>query len=136
MQFHELACSSFLCLSSSQEFRSACFCLPDDTAHHQDIKVKFTKPFNWEMSLLCILELWQYGQNVSLLCSDSLKKSDSRNRTLRWKTNLSSNIKKYICKAAKKYKRYNSEILWKSRNYIFELFITLFLDRFIPLLKC
>ena len=25
MQFHELACSSFLCLSSSQEFRSACF---------------------------------------------------------------------------------------------------------------
>ena len=26
MQFHELACSSFLCLSSSQEFRSACSC--------------------------------------------------------------------------------------------------------------
>ena len=26
MQFHELVCSSFLCLSSSQEFRSACFC--------------------------------------------------------------------------------------------------------------
>ena len=25
MQLHELACSSFLCLSSSQEFRSACF---------------------------------------------------------------------------------------------------------------
>ena len=25
MQFHELVCSSFLCLSSSQEFRSACF---------------------------------------------------------------------------------------------------------------
>ena len=26
MQFHEFECSSFLCLSSSQEFRSACFC--------------------------------------------------------------------------------------------------------------
>ena len=25
MKFHELVCSSFLCLSSSQEFRSACF---------------------------------------------------------------------------------------------------------------
>ena len=25
MQFHELLCSSFLCLSSSQEFRSACW---------------------------------------------------------------------------------------------------------------
>ena len=25
MQLHELVCSSFLCLSSSQEFRSACF---------------------------------------------------------------------------------------------------------------
>ena len=25
MQFPELACSSFLCLSSSQEFRSACY---------------------------------------------------------------------------------------------------------------
>ena len=24
LQFHELACSSFLCLSSSREFRSAC----------------------------------------------------------------------------------------------------------------
>ena len=27
MQIHELACSSFLCLSSSQEFRSACYIL-------------------------------------------------------------------------------------------------------------
>ena len=27
MKFHELVCSSFLCLSSSQEFWSACFCL-------------------------------------------------------------------------------------------------------------
>ena len=28
MQFHELVCSSFLCLSSSQEFRSACLSPP------------------------------------------------------------------------------------------------------------
>ena len=30
MQFHELVCSSFLCLSSSQEFRSACFSIQFD----------------------------------------------------------------------------------------------------------
>ena len=33
MQFHELKCSSFLCLSSSQEFRSACLSCEDAALH-------------------------------------------------------------------------------------------------------
>ena len=37
MQFQELVCSSFLCLSSSQEFRSACFFLNAD-ADRQHLK--------------------------------------------------------------------------------------------------
>ena len=59
MQFPELACSSFLHLSSSQEFCSACFCF-----HGQDMNGSFRKhlctqgwqPWWWKCS-----KGWQYN---------------------------------------------------------------------------
>ena len=65
MQFHELECSSFLCLSSSQEFGSAC-CLRNEDS--------FLKPFSELFTYVVDGQyLTEYEMNFGALSTFAIK---------------------------------------------------------------